>query len=307
MHWYVAYELIITSELLLPELCSIDESMENQQADLSISLGHARRDNLSHGGIQGLCYHIQPEVCWLKIPNVACFLIKQGRQIIVEPFPGADEDSVRLFLYTTCLPLVLISHNFFLLHGGAIHWGEHGVAFLANFGQGKSTLLASFLKQDYRFLSDDICVLNQEGFILPGFPYLQLREDVIKKLDLDIDQTTLKLIRPTLQKWYIPVHQSFHSQRSLLKIAYIINSANRADLLLMPLVGLRKIHYLKKYTYHPLFVKGLGKDLLYFHQCAALAARTSVISVERARQGFQWDDYANSIEQDLRSQELECQ
>jgi hypothetical protein len=90
-------------------------------------------------------------------------------------------------------------------------------------------------------------------------------------------------------------------------MAYIINSANRADLLLMPLVGLRKIHYLKKYTYHPLFVKGLGKDLLYFHQCAALAARTSVISVERARQGFQWDDYANSIEQDLRSQELECQ
>ena len=305
MYIYSAYQLIISSQLPLPELCSVDDSIGKEQPSISIIFGHARRESVHHEGVQGLNYHIEPEACWLEIPNISCFLIKQGRQIIVEPFPGADEDSLRLFLYTICLPLVLIYHNFFLFHGGAIHWGEQGVAFLAHFGHGKSTLLASFLKRNSSFLSDDICVLNQEGFILPGFPHLQLREDVIQ--NLGIEKTALKLIRPTLKKWFVPVHPVFHSQPSLLKIVYIINPTNQPDFLLTPLVGLKKIHYLKKYTYHPIFVKGLGKDLLYFHQCALLAARTSVICVDRAMQGFQWDEFANLIEQDLQNKVLECQ
>lgn len=304
MYTYSAYQLIISSELPLPELCPISESMGKEQPTISIIFGHARRESVQNAGIQGLYYHIQPEACWLEIPNVTCFLITQGRQIIVEPCPGVDEDSLRLFLYTICLPLVLIYHNFFLFYGGAIHGAEHGVAFLAHFGQGKSTLLASFLKRHYSFLSDDICVLNQEGFLLPGFPHLQLREDVIRTLD--IEKATLKLIRPTLKKWFVPVKEAFHAQPSLLKMVYIINPAHRADLVFTPLVGLKKVHYLKKYTYNPLFVKGMGKDLRYFKQCASFAARTSVTCVERAKQGFQWDEFAHLIEHDLQGRVFEC-
>jgi len=306
MHTYFAYQFMISSELPLPELCSIDDSIGEGHPHLSIVFGQARRENVPHTDIQSLYYQIEPEFCWFEVPNITCFLIKHGRQIIIEPFPGVDEDSLRLFLYTICLPLVLIYHDYFLLHGGAIHSGEEGVAFLSHFGQGKSTLLASLLKQShFRFLSDDICVLNQDGLILPGFPALQLRKDAIIKLD--IDQTTVKLIRPTLQKWYIPTHQAFYSAPSMLKIIYIVDPTNRADVLMTPLVGLKKIQYLKKYTYHSLLVKGLGKDRLYFHQCAILAARTSVTYVERPKQGFRWDEFAHLIEQDLQDKVLECQ
>ena len=305
MYTYSAYELIISSELPLPELRSIDDSKGKEKTHISIVFGHARRESVLNACVQGLYCRIQPDACWLEIPNMSYFLIKHGCQIIVEPFPGVDEASLRLFLYTSCFPLVLIYHNFFLFHGGAIQWGGHGAAFFANFGQGKSTLLASLLKRDYFFLSDDICVLNQEGFIMPGIPHLQLREDVIKSLD--IDQTTLKLIRPTVQKWFVPVNQSFYSQPSLLKIVYIINPTNRADLLLTPLVGLKKIQYLKKYTYNPLFVKGLGKDLLYFQHRALLAARIKATYVERAKHEIQWHEFANTIAYDLESRVIECQ
>ena len=357
MHTYSAYQLIISSELLLPELCSIDDSITTEQPCISIVFGHARRESIPNMGVQGLYYHIQPEVCWLEVPNVSYFLIKHGREIVVEPIPGVDEDSLRLFLYTVCFPLVLIYHNFFLFHGGALQWAEQGVAFLAGFGQGKSTLLASFLKRNGFFLSDDICVLNQEGFILPGFPNLALREDTIKKLDIEktasfivsakttspmsralcaglsdvprlldpaheprdvggrglaetmneAEKTKLKLIRPTLQKWYVPLQQAFCSEPSLLKIVYIIDPATRPEARITPLVGLRKIQYLKKNTYNPLFVKGLGKDSFYFKQCAFLAARTSASCVERAQQGFLWNEFADLIEQDLQSRVLECQ
>jgi hypothetical protein len=254
--------------------------------------------------VQGLFYHLEPETCWLEVPNVTRFLIKHGRQIIVEPFPGVDEASLRLFLYTICMPLVLIYHNFFLLHGAAIHWGEQGVAFLTNFGQGKSTLLASFLKRSDCFLSDDICVLTPDGGILPGLPFIQLREDALKKLD--IDSSALKLIRPGVQKWFVPVPQVGYSQPVLLKTVYMIHPTHRPDVQLTPLVGLRKVQYLKKYTYQPTFVKGLGKDLFYFHQCAALAARITVTQVERAKQGFPWHEFAHLIEQDIQSRVPEC-
>lgn len=304
MYTYSAYQLILSSELHLPELSSMDHLTEKASPKISIVFGHARRESVPNARVEGLFYRIQPEVCWLEIPNITRFLIKEGRQIIVEPFSGVDEDSLRLFLYTACIPLVLIYHNFFLLHGGAIHWEEQGVAFLTNFGQGKSTLLASFLKRADCFLSDDICVLNQEGLILPGLPYLQLREDAIKKLD--IDSTTLKWIRPNVQKWWIPVQQGPYSQPVFLKSVYMINPTNRPDVQLTPLLGLRKVQYLKKYTYQPLFVKGLGKDLFYFHQCAALAARVTATYVERAKQGFPWHDFAHLIEQDLQRKVREC-
>ena len=305
MNLYSAYQLTISSELLLPELCPMDNSIGKEQPTISIMFGHAHRESVPNAVVQGLYYQIQPDVCWLEIPNIARFLIKNGCQIIVEPFPGVDEASLRLFLNTTCFPLVLIYHNFFLFHGGAIRCGNHGVAFLANFGQGKSTLLASFLRREDYFLSDDICVLNQEGYIMPGIPHLQLREDVIKSLG--IEKTALKLIRPSVQKWFVPVKPALRSPPSLLQRVYIINPTNRPDHRLTPLVGLKKIHYLKKYTYNPLFVKGLGKDLLYFHQCASLAARTTATYVERAKQDLQWHEFANIIAHNLQSKVLECQ
>jgi len=304
MYTYSAYQFILSSELLLPELSSVNDSIGKKHSPLSLVFGHARRESVPNARIQGLYYHIQPEACWLEIPNITRFLIKQGRQIIIEPFSGIDEESLRLFLYTICIPLVLIYHNYFLLHGSAIHWGEQGVAFLANFGQGKSTLLASFLKRADCFLSDDICVLTQDGVILPGLPFLQLREDAIKKLD--IDSTRLKLIRPRVQKWWVSAQQVLPSQPVLLKTAYMINPTNRPDVQLTPLVGLRKVQYLKKYTYQPLFVRGLGKELFYFHQCAALAARITANFVERAKQGLSWHDFANLMEQDLKSRVLAC-
>lgn len=308
---YSAYQLIISSELTLPELTPVEGSVEalitKERPHISIVFGYARRESVPCPVVEGLYYHIQPEACWLEIPNIARFLVIQGRQIIVEPFPGIDEDSVRLFLYTVCFPLVLIYHNFFVLHGAAMNWGGRGVAFLAEFGLGKSTLLASFLQlnRNYGFISDDICVLNREGMMLPGFPYLQLREDAIKKFD--IDPTTLKLMRPQVKKWCVPVQQAFYPQPVLLNTVYILNPTNRPDMQLTPLFGLKKVQFLKKYTYQPMFIKGLGKERFYFHQCAALAARINTTYVERAKHGLSWHACANVIEQDLQSRALACQ
>ncbi|MCX7114330.1 MAG: hypothetical protein NTW08_00215 [Gammaproteobacteria bacterium] len=300
MYTYSAYQFTFSSELFLPELCSVDDSIVTEQPLISLVYGHARRDSVTNACIESLYYSLHPEACWFEIPNITRFLIQQGRHIIVEPCPGVDEESVRLFLYTICIPLVLIYHNFFLLHGGAIDWGGQGVAFLADFGQGKSTILASFLKRADCFLSDDMCVLTPKGEIVPGFAYIQLQEDAIRQLD--IDPTELKLTRPAVQKWFVPVKLASDSQPVLLKTIYMLNPTHRLDVQLTPLLGLRKVQYLKKYIYQPLFVKGLGKDLAYFHHCAVIASRTTAIYVERPKQGFSWHEFAHIIEQDM----LEC-
>lgn len=304
MHTYTAYNLVIVSELLLPELSSFNGSIEKEMQCLSVEFGHARRDSVKQAVVQGLFYHIQPNACWLSVPGVASFLIKKGHQIIIEPCSGADEDSLRLFLYMLCLPLVLIYHGFFLLHGGAVHLNHHGLALLANFGQGTSTLLVSFLKSNYGFLSDSICVINKNGELLSGFPYLQLREDVIRSFDWDLG--ALKLIRPELKKWFIPVQASCFSESAVLKTIYVLNPTNRSDVLFRPFSGLKKVHLLKKYIYQPTFVKGLGKDLFYFNQCAVLAASISAFYVERPKQGTEWHDFFKAVENHVQHKAMEC-
>lgn len=305
MHHYSAYQLSIYSKVELPELCSNHELKDRKQPQISIVIGHARRESVGNALVEGFYYKIQPETCWLEIPNICRFLIRQGREVIVEPFPGVDEDTVRLFIYTHCIPLVLVYHDYFLLHGSVIQRDEQAVAFLTNFGQGKSTLLASFIERNHPFLSDDFCVLNPDGLVMPAFPNIQLRYDALQTLN--IDHTVLKRIRPKLNKWYVPSQQAFHSQPSPLKVIYIINPTNRLDLEFAPLVGLRKVQSLKKYTYHPLFVKGMGKDLHYFHQCAILAARTRVTYVERAKQGIRWHELAKIFDKDMQNKVFECQ
>ena len=50
MYPYSAYQLTIASELLLPELCQAEDSIEKGQSTITISLGHARRESVTGAG-----------------------------------------------------------------------------------------------------------------------------------------------------------------------------------------------------------------------------------------------------------------
>ena len=113
---YHAYQLHIRSELALPELVSPEGSMGEPQ--VTIRLGAVPADGLPDARQLGPYLWADPTRLWLQVPRVARFLIRDGREIVIDPAPGIDEDSLRVFLLGSAFGALLFQRG---LHRGSMH------------------------------------------------------------------------------------------------------------------------------------------------------------------------------------------
>src|SRR5260370_13570117 len=132
---HYAYGLRIRSALTLPDLPPSDGP-----PDIEVRLGKLPRvppgtavpwvraddgeETLSWGGVGG-------------------FLVRAGREVVVDPDPGADGWALRLFLVGPVLAVLLRERGYLVLHGSAVERSGLTIAFLGPAGWGKSTLAAA--------------------------------------------------------------------------------------------------------------------------------------------------------------------
>lgn len=95
-------------------------------------------------------------------------------------------------LVTSVLHLVArLAEDHLLLHAGAVVRGGAGFVLPAAPGSGKTTLVLSLVKGGWRFLSDEVACLAQEGAMVMPFPRrLVLRPDTRRLLGLGDDGPT---------------------------------------------------------------------------------------------------------------------
>ncbi|MDX2346772.1 MAG: hypothetical protein QNK11_07880 [Legionella sp.] len=295
MHYYHAFDLKIKSELLLPEL--LVASNISSAADIVIKFGEVSPSGLSDAASSGAFYQANSNHFWLNIPNIARFLITDGNHIIIDPSDAADEDSIRLFLLGSCMGALLMQRDLFLLHANAIKVGECCISFSGRSGIGKSTLSAAFMQRGYSVLADDVCVLNQQQEVIPGFPHIKLWADASQKLA--IQTKALRQIRPNLDKFSVPLASQFYQTNLPLKLVYILNAHNKDSFEFNALDGMKKILPLKNNTYRYAYLKGLGKTKTHLKQTGTLASNVSVVRISRPKAGFQLDELVDLIEADL--------
>lgn len=84
------------------------------------------------------------------------------------------------------------SHDFLILHGGVLA-NEHGALLLpAHPGAGKSTLCAYFMHQGWRFLSDEMVLIQNENLDIHPFPRLvPLKNESIEVIQRLVPQAKL--------------------------------------------------------------------------------------------------------------------
>ena len=90
---YQVYGLTFDSVLEFPELVAI-----NKKADICIYEGGVP-DELDRYMYRRPLYQIRPGSYLLNIPNIARYLVKNGNEVIIESYPGANKKNVRLFFY----------------------------------------------------------------------------------------------------------------------------------------------------------------------------------------------------------------
>lgn len=125
----------------------------------------------------------------LHWPRIARIRIRQGREIVVEEGPLAQENHLRHVAGGLCMGLALHQRGLLTLHASAVAIEGGAVAFVGGKVSGKSTLAATLARRGHSVLTDDVVVLElsagERPRVMPGLPVLTLWPDAAIRLGED--------------------------------------------------------------------------------------------------------------------------
>jgi hypothetical protein len=293
---HIAYNLTIESDLALPELLS-DNGPTDALPDVTIELRPVAPEGLPHGKQLGPFLWVTPESLWLQVPHVARFLVQNGSTIHVDPEPGIDEDSIRVFLLGSALGALLFQRGYLVMHGNAIRIGDKCMICVGNSGAGKSTLAAGFMQRGYSILADDVVPVDPHCRALPGFPRIKLWQDVAEKLN--IETTGLRRIRPNTEKFNYPLGEQFASQPIPVRWMYILNSDHQESIRFEAIQGMQRFMPLHNNTYRVRFLQGMALKAEHMKLCGQLAGNIRLARVTRPSAGFKLDALIDHLVADM--------
>lgn len=290
---YQLHGLTVSSIVALPELLHAPAGATPQ---VHIRHGRVDPDGLANATTLGPFCQAGARHLWLNVPEVARYLISDGHSITIDPRPGVDDASVRVFLLGSGLGALLFQRGFLVLHGNAIRVGDACLVCAGHSGTGKSTLAASFLRRGHEILADDVIAVNDAGEAIPGFPRLKLWRDAAERLG--IDTGGLQRIRPTLEKFNYPLEDGFCGETLPIRWLYILHTRNRPGYELEPVHGMARFEPLRRNTYRVRYMDGMTLQAGHLRLCGQLAGKIRLVRVHRARAGLSPDDLAGILLED---------
>ncbi len=109
------------------------------------------------------------------------FHIKEGREIVLDPRPGADPALLRVLLAGRMMAFLLRQRGWLPLHASGAEVRGVGILFLGASGSGKSTTAAAFHSGGCEVVTDDVAAVRVDadgGCVLsPGGPRIRLLDD----------------------------------------------------------------------------------------------------------------------------------
>lgn len=249
--------------------------------DVVMEEGLVPVEGLKQGEWCGAYCQAAPGVMWLHVPEVAHFLVEQGKRIVVTPAAGVDQQTLELYLLGNVFGALLHQRGYLVLHGNVLVRDGRAIAICGHSGAGKSTLSAALLNfAGYSMVSDDLCVLNAQGLVQSGYPELKLWRDIVEALELPL--ADIQPVRAQLEKysWLLP--ERFLSDPVVLDAIYVLGSDNRAEAPTIELVqGMAKLTPLKAQIYRRHLVEPLGLTKAHFMLTGKLLGQIALVRVER--------------------------
>jgi hypothetical protein len=299
-YFYKAFGLAIRSEMELPPLIASEAC---DRVDINLVFGKVSQTGLENPDIIKPRSQLNKTALWLDIPNIGIFLVENGRQITISPAPGADNDSIRLFLLESCLGAILQQRGELVLQGSALCFAQHCVIFSGNAGVGKSTLAAAFKQKGRQLLTDNLALFDAQGCVQPSFPQLKLWQNAANKLDIDL--SLHKRVRPQIEKFAIAVDTVFCRQPMPVKTVYLLGTHNQDSFVFEEIKGMTKFQPLKSCCYHPSFCEAFAVQAAHFKRISQLAGQARVVRLTRPNHGFRVAELVEQIEQDMQRAEGE--
>jgi hypothetical protein len=236
--------------------------------------------------------------------GVARYLVSGGNRITIDAAPGADEDSIRLFLFGSVFGALLHQRGLLLLHASAIETPRGAVLFAGDSACGKSALAAAFHARGYRVIADEICAIEvganggvpARATIFPALPRLLLWRDVIEQTGLW--GGNVRPARANLKRYHVPLEKGFASEPSPIRAVYMLLGTNKREFNPTRVTGLDKFRELADLIFHKWFLSGMCPGNDHFHQLVLLARDVRISRFHRPP-GWPLQETADLLEKDF--------
>jgi hypothetical protein len=275
---YRVYGLSVRSDLPLPEL---NREENPGDADVDIRIGRvppSAEEGLSFG----------PDGAILRINDVASYLMRDGREISVDPCPDASDRNVRLYLLGSAMGVLLHQKGLLPLHANAVEIDGRAVAFMGESGAGKSTLAAWLHDLGHRVIADDVCVLRfdeESGRIRvdPGLPRIRLWKDALEGSGRSPGDYQFSYAGDeTYEKFDVPVpHERSTAAEVDLAAIYLLSAGGGFGI--TRLTGVEAVEAVFSHTYRGFVVSQIGRDRLHFDAAVNVVRNASIFRLERSR------------------------
>ncbi|HKL69619.1 hypothetical protein [Salibaculum sp.] len=276
---YTVFGLTLQSDIVLPELFSAGPGA---MPDVTVRYDAVDPDTLGEAARVGPQLWVSPERFILEIPRVARFEVAQGTEIRVDPAPGVDAESVRLFLLGSAFGALLFQRGHLVLHGNAIKIDGRCMICVGASGAGKSTLAAAFARRGYPVLADDVVPVDANAAALPGLPRIKLWQDAAEWLG--IETAGLRRIRPDMAKFNMPLAEDDRAVSAPAPIRWIYilgQDVTLEDVRIVPIHGMARFGPLRNNTYRVRYLQGMKLGPVHLERCGALAGQVHLARVTR--------------------------
>jgi hypothetical protein len=305
---YWCYGLQIVSRIPLAELSGLGEMDSSFSVralpDTEVAIRLAPIQSETKPPAAGLRFHrISDRESLLEQKGVGRFLVRNGREIVVDPDPDVSPRDLRLYLLGSVLGTLLHQRRFLPLHANAIAVDRHVVAFVGDSGAGKSTLAAHFQRAGYDVLADDICVVSfddgMQPLVWPGLPRIKLWHDTLCAFGRDAG--SLEEVTADAGKFYLPPTAQTAVHPRPLRAVYVLASAPRGgEGSIQRLRGRAAFQAMSANIYRREPLRAMGLTRQAFDLTAALLRHTAVYRATRPWGFDVFDAEAARLEQHFR-------
>lgn len=300
MFYYFAYGFHICSDLMLPGL----QKDWSKDIKTDISIRYSTIDEFPRGSGTQNYLHLDGNTAYMYAEKVGKFVVKNGKEIKIDPFPSVREEAICLLLLGSVLTMALHQRQLLILHGSAVAINDSAAVFIGAKGQGKSTMTAALYARGNKLIADDICAIQftktGEPILLPGFPQIKLWSEAVKSTTKS-DVAILRKIHPEVEKYAYPTLDNFYNSSCPVKKIYLLGTGSQPQAI--PLKGQGAFAALIANLYIPILSeKELIKDKhtpFHLEQCTKLANTASIARLERPRSLDLLDDVARTVEEDM--------
>lgn len=295
---YRAYGLGVHSVLPLPELIPL----AGAGADVVVSVGRIPTP-FSWNSDEQCATRFTAAEAYLFWPLVGAFLVRGGKEIVIDSRPGAEHDLVRLPLLGAVWAVLLHQRGLLVLHASAVEIHGRAAVFIGSKGAGKSTIAALLYSRGHSLIADDIVAVDfsnpRQPMLLPGFPQLKLwPEAAIASLGDDPEQ--LRILIAGQSKRARPISERFSPVPVALAGIFCLSEGDVPMVTrLRPqqaIVQLLANSYMARF---PDVLVDQAEAKRHLQQCSTLVEQHPIFQLQRSRRLTSLSETAMAVEDQL--------